>query len=147
FCRIDDREIRTREPVMRPDALIVQDPTLLHQVSVFEGLSAQGYLLINSAHGFDRLGLGEFVAGLRRDRMLVVPASRFAMTRLGRTVPNAALLGGFAAISGVVSLVSVIAAIRERFTGAVADGNAAAAHDAFEFVQAEMRELADVATD
>ena len=29
FCRIDDREIRLREPVMQPDALIVQDPTLL----------------------------------------------------------------------------------------------------------------------
>ncbi len=25
FCRIDDHEIRTREPVSEPDALIVQD--------------------------------------------------------------------------------------------------------------------------
>ena len=33
FCRIDEKEIRLREPVMTPDALIVQDPTLLHQVS------------------------------------------------------------------------------------------------------------------
>ncbi len=32
FARIDDREIRLREPVMQPDALIIQDPTLLHQV-------------------------------------------------------------------------------------------------------------------
>ena len=39
FCRIDDREIRVREPVMEPDALIIQDPTLLHQVDVFGGLS------------------------------------------------------------------------------------------------------------
>ncbi|WP_329297094.1 2-oxoacid:acceptor oxidoreductase family protein [Streptomyces pseudovenezuelae] len=38
FCRIDDRPIRVREPVVRPDALIVQDPTLLHQADVFEGL-------------------------------------------------------------------------------------------------------------
>src|SRR3954451_21013963 len=29
FCRIDDRPIRTREPVMDPDALVIQDPTLL----------------------------------------------------------------------------------------------------------------------
>ena len=26
FCRIDDHAIRVREPVMEPDALIVQDP-------------------------------------------------------------------------------------------------------------------------
>ena len=25
FCRIDDREIRLREPVMQPDALIIQE--------------------------------------------------------------------------------------------------------------------------
>ena len=28
FCRIDDKEIRLREPILEPDALIVQDPTL-----------------------------------------------------------------------------------------------------------------------
>src|SRR5689334_6866891 len=48
YCRIADREIRTREPIVAPDALIVQDPTLLHQVAVFEGLRPDGYLLINS---------------------------------------------------------------------------------------------------
>ncbi len=35
FCRLDDKEIRLREPIMQPDALIIQDPTLLHQVDVF----------------------------------------------------------------------------------------------------------------
>jgi pyruvate ferredoxin oxidoreductase gamma subunit len=30
FCRIDDKPIRTREPVTDPDALVIQDPTLLH---------------------------------------------------------------------------------------------------------------------
>src|SRR3954452_16206859 len=38
FCRIDDREIRAGEPIAAPDALIIQDPTLLHQVDVFSGL-------------------------------------------------------------------------------------------------------------
>ncbi len=38
FCRIDDRPIRIREPIAEPDALIVQDPTLLHQVDLFAGL-------------------------------------------------------------------------------------------------------------
>ena len=40
FCRIDDKEIRLREPVLAPDALIIQDPTLLHQVDLFNGLHA-----------------------------------------------------------------------------------------------------------
>src|SRR6202162_6368755 len=48
FCRIDDREILLREPVMEPDALIIQDPTLLHQVDVFSGVPHFGFILINS---------------------------------------------------------------------------------------------------
>src|SRR4051812_44340826 len=49
YCRIDNREIRTREPVMEPDIVVVQDPTLLHQIDVFSGLAACGYLLVNSS--------------------------------------------------------------------------------------------------
>ena len=39
FCRIDDKPIRTREPVDQPDALLIQDPTLLHQADLFAGLA------------------------------------------------------------------------------------------------------------
>ena len=44
-----------------------------------------------------------------------MPATELAREHLGRPLPNAALLGGFAALTGVVSLDSVEAAIRERF--------------------------------
>jgi pyruvate ferredoxin oxidoreductase gamma subunit len=55
-------------------------------------------------------------------------------------VPNAALLGGFAAVSGRISLASVAAAIRDTFSGAIADGNVAAAAEAFKHVTDEVRE-------
>jgi 2-oxoacid:acceptor oxidoreductase gamma subunit (pyruvate/2-ketoisovalerate family) len=44
FCRIGDKPIRTHEPVIEPDALIIQDPTLLHQVDLFAGLGRDGYM-------------------------------------------------------------------------------------------------------
>jgi pyruvate ferredoxin oxidoreductase gamma subunit len=141
YCRIADREIRTREPIVAPDALIVQDPTLLHQVAVFEGLRPDGYLLINSANSVAELGIGEVVEQLRVERLLVVPATAVAQRVLGRPVPNAVLLGGFAAASGVVSIGSVAAAIRERFSGSLAERNVAAAEEAFAFVRNEIQEL------
>jgi len=49
YCRVDDREIRTREPVVAPDAVIVQDVTLINQVDLFSGLSPVGYVLINTS--------------------------------------------------------------------------------------------------
>jgi Pyruvate ferredoxin/flavodoxin oxidoreductase/Dihydroprymidine dehydrogenase domain II, 4Fe-4S cluster/NAD(P)-binding Rossmann-like domain len=45
FCRIDDQPIRTHEPVTEPGALLIQDPTLLHQADLFAGLGAEGYML------------------------------------------------------------------------------------------------------
>ncbi len=83
FCRIDDHEIRLREPVMEPDALIIQDPTLLHQVDVFGGLKPDGFILINTAKSFDELGLGEFVKDFRHERLLTVPASDLAREHTG----------------------------------------------------------------
>ncbi|HEY7484897.1 MAG TPA: 2-oxoacid:acceptor oxidoreductase family protein [Streptosporangiaceae bacterium] len=154
FCRIDDKEIRVREPITEPDALIIQDPTLLHQVAVFSGLSKEGYVLINSTRDFAELGLDDLAASVgvaprhprqgadshtvRRDRLMTVPATELALRHVGRPVPNAALLGGFCALSGLVSLESVHAAIRDKFTGDIAAGNIAAASEAYEYVRREM---------
>jgi pyruvate ferredoxin oxidoreductase gamma subunit len=142
FCRIDDRPIRLREPILAPDAIIIQDPTLLHQVDVFGGLAKDGYILINTSRSFEELGLGDFIAGFRRDRLCTVPATELALKHVGRAVPNAALLAGFAAVSGRISLESVIAAIREKFPKKVAEGNVAAANAAHAFVVEEMQEAA-----
>jgi pyruvate ferredoxin oxidoreductase gamma subunit len=147
FCRIDDREIRLREPILAPDVLIVQDPTLLHQVDVFQGLQPDGYVLINSKRTFDELGLAEIAGRFRRERLITVPASEIALKHLGRPLPNAVLLGGFAALSGLVSLEAVAHAIREKFSGKVAQGNVDAASEAFEVVKNEMAELAHAQTD
>lgn len=143
FCRIGDVPIRTHEPITEPDALIVQDPTLMHQVDVFEGLAANGLLLLNSARSLAELGLGEYTRGRERTFM-TVPATQLAMAHLGRPVPNAVLLGGFAALSGLVTLESVIAAIRERFESSLGDRNAAAATEAFQLILDRKSELADV---
>ena len=132
FCRIDDREIRAREPIAEPDAVVVQDPTLLHQVDLFGGLGPEGYILINTTRSFDELSLGEFFVRFRPERLLAVPATELAREHLGRPLPNVPLLGAFAALTGVITLPSVAAAIRERFAGAVGEGNVAAAEAAYE---------------
>ncbi|MFN2427214.1 MAG: 2-oxoacid:acceptor oxidoreductase family protein [Candidatus Binatia bacterium] len=140
FCRIDDKPIRLREPVMAPDALIIQDPTLLHQVDVFAGLTADGYILINTTRSFEELGLGDFIAGRQPDHLCTVPATEMAVRHVGRPVPNAALLAGFAAISGRISLEAVSAAIREKFPARIAEANVAAALEAWTFVNEQQQE-------
>ena len=135
FCRIDDKEIRLREPVLNPDALIIQDPGLLHQVSLFEGLQERGYILINSSHSLAALGLDQFLKEHPGEHISVIPATELALKHVGRPVPNAALLGGFAALTGLIQMASLEAAIREKFSGKIADANIAAAKAAFALVQ------------
>jgi len=147
FCRIDDREIRLREPILAPDVLIIQDPTLLHQVDVFQGLQPDGYVLINSTRSFDELGVGDIVKRFRHERLTNVPATEIALKHLSRPVANAALLGGFAALSGLITLDAVSHAIRDKFSGKVAEGNVAAAAEAFDYIKKELLELTHAKTD
>jgi pyruvate ferredoxin oxidoreductase gamma subunit len=92
--------------------------------------------------GLGELGMGAHAARMHAGRLLVVPATQLALDHLGRPLPGAALLGGFAALTGQVRLDSVEVAIRERFTGQVADGNVAAAEAAYRLA-ADYRAAAD----
>ena len=140
FCRIADQEIRLREPVMEPDAIIVQDPTLLHQVEVFAGLKKAGYVLLNSSRSFEELGLHDLVAGMTAKRLLALAATEISVKHVGRPIPNVTLLGGFAALTGLIRLESIHTAIGEKFSGKVRDGNIAAASEAYDQVKARMVE-------
>ncbi len=131
FCRMDDKPIRSREPIFVPDALIIQDAHLLHQVDVFQGLMPNGYVLINSNRSLRDLGVDSVASRLPPSHAITVPATDIAMKHLGRPLPNAVLLGAFAAQTGFITLDAVIHAIHDKFKGAVADRNAAAATEAY----------------
>jgi pyruvate ferredoxin oxidoreductase gamma subunit len=118
FCRIDDRAIRTREPIVHPDALVVQDPTLLHAIDLTAPL-----VLVNTSGDVDARG-----------KVVRVPATELAREHLGRPMPGTAMLGALLAVSDIASFGALAGAIRERFTGAVADGNVAAARAAYDSV-------------
>src|SRR5262245_31118512 len=132
FCRIDDKEIRLREPILEPDGLIVQDPTLFKAIDVFQGMRPDGYLLVNSNRSFDELHLAEVVAKLPTGHARLSPATVLDLQHLGHALPTCAILGAFAGLTGSVHLHSVITAIRQAFSGKVAEANVAAATAAYD---------------
>jgi len=134
YCRIDDKIIRLREPVMEPDALIIQDPTLLHQVDLFAGIRPSGYILINSIRNLENLGIGELLSRLPHGHFITVPASEIALELTGRSLPNAALIGGLAAMTDLFGSGPVCEAIRKKFPGKVGEANAAAAEATYQVI-------------
>jgi pyruvate ferredoxin oxidoreductase gamma subunit len=130
YCRIDDKPIRSREPIADPDTVVVLDPTLLRQGLVFAGLKPGGTLLVNTPQR-------ELAAGTapRGARVCTVPATEIARGRTGRALPNVPMLGALAAATGIVTLAAVRDAVAARFPGRLAEANGLAAADAYEYSQ------------
>ena len=137
YVRIDDKEIELREPVLDPDLLIVQDPTLFNAIDVFSGLKQDGYVLINSSKRVEALEIGEAVAKLPDGHVVTVAATELALKHLKRPTPNTVLLGAFAAMADLLELDGVEKAIREKFPGKVGEMNVAAAKAAYASVRPE----------
>ncbi len=121
FARISDRPIRLRCRVQAPDYVLVQDPALLDLVDVTRGLKPGGLILINA----DTVpgGLASRAASFR---LHAVPAARVTLEQMGRALTNTAMLGAFARATGELSLHSVLAAVREKFSGDLGESNARA---------------------
>ena len=125
FARLASSEIRLREPVLEPDVVRVQD----------KPLREDGYVLINSGETPEALGLEDLKKRLPEGHFLCVPATAYALEKIGRPLPGAAMLAGMAAMTGSMKLESVIAAYNEKFSGRVAQANAEVAKLAFDSVK------------
>ncbi len=128
FTRVDDQPIRIRQFIYEPDHVIILDPTLIESTQVDSGLKENGWLVINT----DRPP--QTLAKFARFRIAVVDASSIALEyKLGSpTAPivNTAILGAFAKATGLVSIDSIIEAMKE-FVPSNKAGNAAAIKEAF----------------
>ncbi len=136
FVRIDDKEIELREPVLDPDLLIIQDPTLFQAIDVFSGLKQDGYVLINSRKSIEELGIEDAVKHLPAGHVVTVSATELAVKHLKRPTPNTVLLGAFAAMSDVLDIDAVANAILDKFPGKVGEMNVVAAKAAYEAAKA-----------
>jgi len=135
YCRLDTRPIRIREPVVDADALLVIDASLLRLPETLAGLRTGGWVLVNSARTPQQLGVTSTASADVHIRWATVPATALARRYLGRVVPNAPMLGAFAALTRLVSLTAIEDALSDRFTAPIAEQNIRAARAAFASLQ------------
>ena len=133
YARIDDKDIRTHEPILKPNAVVVQDRTLLGAVDVFSGIDPNGYAIINSADPAEVI-VPDLVKLLPKGHVLTVPATDFAMQKIGRPLPGAPMLAALAAATGVFKHESVQKSFQTRYPGKVGDANAETAALAYNYI-------------
>jgi len=140
-CRISDRPIRSHDPVSRPGVVVIQDPTLLGNPDVLAGLTEDGTVVVNTSRDpAEPVELGVELGP--RQRWVTVPATELARRLLGRPLPNTALVGAVAGVTGLLEPEAVSSAIRRRFIGIspeVADANIRLADEARELVTSKLR--------
>ncbi|OQA38992.1 MAG: NADH-dependent phenylglyoxylate dehydrogenase subunit gamma [Parcubacteria group bacterium ADurb.Bin316] len=111
FARIDDKPIRTREHIYRPDFLIIQDATLLLAVDVAKGCNPKTIAIINTAKP-----KAEIKINLPMENIHAIDATKIALEEIGKNIVNTVILGAFAKTSGLISLKSLEKAIKQKFS-------------------------------
>lgn len=110
YVRISRLPIRSHNQIYSPDAVVIQDITLLHSEAVLQGLARDGLVVLNSEQPPDHAPGGDEL------HWICVPANHMSETILGRTLPNTVLLGALAAATGWVSLKALEQAIASHLT-------------------------------
>jgi pyruvate ferredoxin oxidoreductase gamma subunit len=135
YTRItDETALVPRSPIVEPDIVVVLDPSLLTLPMVPEGLKKNGMMVVNTSKKPDDI---RKIVGRDDIKVAVVNATRIAMDTLGRPIVNTAILGALVKASGVVSLDTLLEAVRERFgfSEKLASSNVEAVKRAYEEVE------------
>lgn len=125
FVRISEKEIRIRSQVYTPDYVLVVDPTLMRGYDVFQGIKPGGRVFINQ-------GEKENLPRVGGVEVFSVPADEIAIKIFGRPRGNTALLGAFSALTGEVTLDSLVRAVGDKFSGEVARLNQEAIREGYQ---------------
>lgn len=104
YVRISTTLIRRHNQVYQPDAVIIQDSTLLRSEPVTAGIAEHGLVILNAEQRPDEPDAGAL-------RWICLPANQISETFLGRPLPNTVLLGALAAATNWVSLAALEQAI------------------------------------
>jgi 2-oxoisovalerate ferredoxin oxidoreductase gamma subunit len=113
YMRADDKPIRLRCEIYKPDYVVVLDSSLVSCIDVSSGLKDNGWIIINSRGTLGSLKIN------KNFQIALVDASAIAARHgLGGTSPivNTTMVGAFAKVTGLVQIESVIESIKESMT-------------------------------
>ena len=127
FNRIDDRRIKVRSGIYRPDVVIVLDEGLIGSVDVAEGLKPDGILIVNTARSEADLRASLKYTG----RLGIVDGLAIAWKELGVPITNTTMLGALIKATEVVKMESMQVPVEHRF-GRIAQKNMTAMKRAYD---------------
>ena len=126
FTRIDDKFIRLREQVKKPNYVMVLDPTLIEVVDVQEGITDTGIIIVNTSKSPKELNIKT------KAKVVTVDITKVSLEIIGAPFVNTPMLGAFAKATGEVSLKAIIDSITEHMSEKIAKKNIDAVKKVYE---------------
>lgn len=111
FARFDDKRIWEKCRVYNPDCLVVIDSSLISSPMLFDGISPDCTLVLNT-HDRVKKQLHKNIRVLG-----AVDATKIGLEEVGMAVTNTPMLGAFASTTGWVKLDSLLSVLGDYFTG------------------------------
>jgi len=133
FARISDEEIHLRSEVYTPDIVIVLDESIIEIVDVFKGLKKGGKILINTTKNPNNFDFSKKYNIATVDATGV--AIKYDILVGGIPVVNMPILGAVPKILDRITLKSIQAEVKNKWTGELADKNVKATQDAYNLVE------------
>lgn len=126
--RLWKEPILLKYSVLAPSIVMVLDPTIWRVMNVLAGTPEKPTLIMNTparpGEVRETMKTPGCATKFKECGLHTLDATGIAMRTIGKPIPNAAMLGSFAKVTGLVSLDSVKVALRERFGDGPAQASA-----------------------
>lgn len=112
YTRISNKEIRTHEPIVNPDAVLVFDFGLAKNIPVTAGLDEEnGVLIVNTTKTPEEI---REITGFK-GKIYTIDATGISLELLKIDAPNVPMLGTLVKATSIVKLETLEEVIREEF--------------------------------
>jgi len=112
YTRISNKEIRTHEPILNPDVVIVLDETYIFTLPITKGLKENGLLIVNTTKSPEEIKKITKFNG----KVITVDATGISIATVGREAPNIPTIGSLIKETNILKLESVEKALDEIFS-------------------------------
>jgi len=119
FVRIADEFIRSHEPIVSPDVVLILDEGLLNTQKVNENIYLAKLVIINTKKSLEKiteiLQKNENFQEKFLGKVVPIDASGIAEKIIGQNRPNTVILGKFAEMNDVINVEDVIKAFEDKY--------------------------------
>jgi len=130
FSRIDDKKIKVRSGIYKPDVVIVLDSSLIGLIDVLDGLKPEGNLIVNTPKTPEEIRKELKFSG----SISTVDGTHIAREEMGVPIANTTMIGALLKIIGVMDIDAMKEMVEHRF-GRIAQKNLNAMRRAYDEIK------------